>query len=196
VSPIDLDRAEARLTSDPASVKTRSWMDRLRVWRLARDSRVTIGDGVVIKPGVEFRLTDNARLIVGDFCTIDTGAYLQLTKPYPTIRLGRYVGIGRHNVLAAKTLIEIGDFTQLGPYCQINDQGHGVAANDLIINQAAVLAPVRIGRDCWLGSGVRVLPGVAIGDGAVIGAGSVVTHDVPAYQIWAGVPARFLKNRE
>ena len=53
--------------------------------------------------------------------------------------------------------------------------------------------PIVIGNDVWIGAGTIVLPEVKIGDGAIIGAGAVVTHDVPAYAVVAGVPARILR---
>ena len=56
--------------------------------------------------------------------------------------------------------------------------------------------PVEIGSDVWLGAGAVVLPGVTIGDGAVVGANSVVTTDVAPYTVVAGAPARFLRNRD
>ena len=52
-----------------------------------------------------------------------------------------------------------------------------------------------IGRDCYFGTGAIVLGGAHVGDGAVIGAGSVVTKDVPPYQMWAGNPARYIRDR-
>lgn len=55
--------------------------------------------------------------------------------------------------------------------------------------------PLEIGNDVWIGSGVNILRNVKIGDGAVIGAGAVVTHDIPPYEIWAGVPARKVGQR-
>ena len=149
----------------------------------------------VVKPHVEVRVTDNGRLVIGDDCTIDSYAYFQLTKPEPVVTLGRHVGIGRHCVIAAKRSIVIGDYTQIGPYCQINDQDHGTRRDDLIMNQRAVIEPVRIGSDCWFGSGVRVVKGVTIGDGAIIGAGAVVTRDVPSYAIVGGVPAKLIRPR-
>lgn len=186
-----------KIMADKSSVNVSnlSLMERLRVLRLRLDSRVTIASNVIIKPHVQFRLTDNAKLVIGEGVGIDSYAYFQLSKPEPTVVLGRYVAIGRHTVIAAKKSVIIGDYTQMGPYCQINDHGHGISKDDLVMNQRAVLGPVEIGRDCWIGSGVRILKGVTIGDGAVIGAGSVVTHSVPPYEIWGGVPARKIKDR-
>ena len=190
------DRAVTRLTlKDPASVYRRTLMDRLRTLPLRVNPRITLGRYVVVKPHVEIRLTDNARLVIGDYCTIDSYAYLLLTKPEPVVILGKHVGIGRSTVIAAKTSIVIGDYTQLGPYCQIHDQGHGMSRDDLIMNQRSILEPVAIGRDCWLGGGVRILMGVTIGDGAVVGAGSVVTRHIPPYEVWAGVPAKKIRDR-
>ena len=56
--------------------------------------------------------------------------------------------------------------------------------------------PVVIGNDVWIGGRVIILPGVKIGDGAIVGAGSVVTRDVSEYDIVAGNPARVIKNRK
>jgi acetyltransferase-like isoleucine patch superfamily enzyme len=181
---------------DRASVTHASLFDRLRARLLGMNAGVTIGKNVVVKPHVEVRLTDNAKLIIGDHCTIDSYVYIQLTKPEPVVTLGQYVGIGRHSVIAAKKSIVIEDYTQIGPYCQINDQDHGQSRNHLIMNQGAIIAPVHIGRDCWIGSGVRILKGVTIGEGSIIGAGSVVTGNVPPYEIWAGVPAKRIRVRD
>lgn len=189
------DRACPRLP-DRASVRHGTLLDWFRAKLLGMHSGITMGKQVIVKSHVEVRMTDNAKLVVGDYCTIDSYAYFQLTRPEPVVVLGKYVGIGRHSVVAAKKSIVIGDYTQIGPYCQINDQDHGQSGKDLIMNQEAIIAPVHIGRDCWIGSGVRILKGVTIGDGSIIGAGSVVTGDVPPYEVWAGVPAKRIKSRD
>jgi acetyltransferase-like isoleucine patch superfamily enzyme len=62
--------------------------------------------------------------------------------------------------------------------------------------QYGTYAPVAIGSDCWLGAMVVVLKGVRIGNGAVIGAGSVVTKDIPEYTVAVGIPAKVIKERE
>jgi acetyltransferase-like isoleucine patch superfamily enzyme len=184
---------------DKASSHTRKLSDALRAFiklRLFGKGRIQAGRGVIVKHSVEIRICETGKLIVGDDCIIDSYVYLQLTMPKPTVVLGKFVGLGRGTIIAAKNLITIGDYTQFGPNCQINDQSHGISKSDLLVNQKAVLGEVHIGKDCWFGSGVRVLPDVRIGDGAIIGAGSVVTKDIPSYEIWAGVPAHFLKKRE
>lgn len=181
---------------DKASSTHLSLRDRVRTFFQLRDRRITYGANCSVKPHVEIRLADNARLELGDHVILDNYVFLQLTKPNPHLVLGNWVGIGRNCVIAIKGRTVIGDYTQIGPSCQINDQGHAFDRNDLIINQKAIIRDVAIGKDCWIGSGVRILMGVTIGDGAVIGAGSVVTSNVPAYEIWAGVPARFIKKRE
>jgi hypothetical protein len=64
-----------------------------------------------------------------------------------------------------------------------------------IREQGVVVAPVRIGRNVWIGSKATVLKGVSIGDNAVIGANAVVTRDIPANAVAAGIPARVLRMR-
>jgi acetyltransferase-like isoleucine patch superfamily enzyme len=184
------------LLKDKASLSHRSLATRVRAYWRTRDRRITVGKEFVLMPHVDIRLADNAKLIIGDYCSIDSYTYLQLTRPEPTVILEDYASIGRGCVIAAKKLIKIGKYTQIGPHCQINDQDHGFARGELIMNQLSIIEPVVIGQDCWFGSGVRIVKGVTIGDGVVIGAGSVVTQDIPEYQIWAGIPAKFIRNRE
>ena len=60
---------------------------------------------------------------------------------------------------------------------------------------ATDIQKVKIGKDVWIGANAIVLKGITIGNGAILGAGSVVTKDIPPYEIWAGVPAKFIKER-
>ncbi|KRB48326.1 thiamine biosynthesis protein ThiF [Terrabacter sp. Root181] len=86
--------------------------------------------------------------------------------------------------------ITIGDGTLIGHGSTLTTLNHSM---DPARRADMEPAPVRIGRNVWLGAGVTVVPGVTIGDGAVIGAGAVVTKDVPADTIVAGVPARVIR---
>ena len=189
---VDVSRYEMK---DKASSYSTGVMDRFRQWWMLDRRGIKHGPGCMVKRHVDIRLTDNAILELGERVIIDDFALIQLTKPSPHLTIGSHVVIGRHNVIAVKGRTSIGSHTLLGPYCQINDQSHGMSRDDLIKNQKAIIKPVTIGSDCWLGAGTRVLPGVTIGDGAILGTGSVVTHDVPPYQVWAGVPARYIRDR-
>jgi acetyltransferase-like isoleucine patch superfamily enzyme len=86
--------------------------------------------------------------------------------------------------------LTIGDDTLIASGVKIIDHDHGKSSGSLISQQQAVESPISIGRDVWIGVNAVLLKGVAIGDGAIIGAGSVVTRSVPAGEIWCGIPAR------
>jgi acetyltransferase-like isoleucine patch superfamily enzyme len=110
------------------------------------------------------------------------------------IRGGVY--INRFTMLDASEQIEIGENSMIGPYCYITDHDHGGEPGVPVSQQPLVSAPVRIGRDVWLGAGVTVLKGVTIGDGAIVGAGSVIKDDVlPGVKV-AGVPGRLIGSRD
>lgn len=101
----------------------------------------------------------------------------------PECRVSTGVSIGRYSMLAARVAI-VGDdhvFREPGVPAQFAGRPPAQAT--------------RIGRDAWIGQGATVLTGVDIGDGAIVAAGAVVTKSVPAYEIWAGVPARRVDDR-
>lgn len=83
----------------------------------------------------------------------------------------------------------IGDHVMIAPNVTISVTGHPVHP-ELRKDGSQFSFPVRIGNDVWIGAGAVILPGVTIGDGAVIGAGSVVTHDIPPNVVAFGVPCR------
>jgi acetyltransferase-like isoleucine patch superfamily enzyme len=104
--------------------------------------------------------------------------------------------IGQQVFMHAAGGIRIGARVGIGPAVKILTSQHREAGRDVPVLFAPVdVAPVVIEDDADLGIGVIVLPGVHIGKGAVIGAGSVVTKDVPDYAVMAGVPARVLRHR-
>lgn len=87
--------------------------------------------------------------------------------------------------------IYIGDGSLIGHRVTIATINHGLAPDDRFTNY---LAPVHIGKNVWVGSGATILPGTEIGDNAVIGAGSVVTKNIPANMIAAGSPAKIIRS--
>ena len=157
---------------------------------------IVAGKNNVIKFNTEFHLTDGAYIEIGNNVVIQDYSFLQLTLPKPKLIIGNDVVIGRHNMITIKGTLTIGDYTRMGAFVQILDQGHGFKKDELIMNQSAIIEDVSIGKDCWIGTGAKILKGVNIGDGAIVGANAVVTKDVPDYAIVVGIPAKILKYRD
>jgi acetyltransferase-like isoleucine patch superfamily enzyme len=105
--------------------------------------------------------------------------------------------IGRGSSVVGHRYIEIGDDVWTGHNVHITDMNHGYADVDLPISvQNQPEEPVRIGSGSWLGHNTVVLPGVTIGDHVVVGAGSVVTSDLPDFSVAVGSPARVIRSYE
>ena len=193
---INLDQVEIKRLKDKASPTNAKFLDKLRAWRILLNSRITAGQNVTFKRGVKISIPETGKLSFGDYCFIHENVYFLLTMPKPEVKIGKWVFIGRNTVIASKNLISIGDYTVFAPNCYIVDHEHGFSKSDVILNQKSVLKEVKIGRDRYFGAGAIILGGVTVGDGAVIGASSIVTRSIPPYEIWAGNPAKFIKPRD
>lgn len=111
------------------------------------------------------------------------------------ISIGDYSMIGADSIMSSADEIIIGDDVLMGPQVLIYTANHGTATGLPMRLQPSTTAPVRIGNDVWIGARAIILPGVTIGDGAVIAAAAVVVNDVPPLTIVAGVPAREVRKR-
>ena len=110
------------------------------------------------------------------------------------IRVGEHSQIGHNNYFYGD--ISIGRFFMSGPNVCIMAGNHGMEVNGVpMVRQLTNSKGIRIGDDVWVGCNVAILDGVHIGDGAVIGAGSVVLRDIEPYTIYAGNPAKKIKDR-
>ena len=109
------------------------------------------------------------------------------------IKLGRNVFMNFNCIILDVVSVTIGDGTQIGPAVQIYTADH---PRDPALRRAGLESgqPISIGSNVWIGGGAIILPGITIGDDAIIGAGSVVTRDVPSGATWAGNPARPLNG--
>ena len=107
--------------------------------------------------------------------------------------LGKQVYASFGLTLVDDTHIYIGDYTMLGPNVVIATAGHPILPELRGERALQYNLPVRIGKNCWLGAGVIVMPGVTIGENSVIGAGSVVTRDIPPNVVAVGSPCRVLR---
>lgn len=113
------------------------------------------------------------------------------------ISIGSHVSINEYCFFDGYGGITIGDWTRIAHNCSFISEDHGFDQIDVpIYYQKKKPGRIVIGKDVWIGCGVRILKGVSIGDGSVIGAGSVVTTDIPPYAVAVGVPAKVVKFRK
>lgn len=112
------------------------------------------------------------------------------------LSVGNNVRFGKYSQINCIDKVIVGDNVMFGPFVMLTTLNHGF--NDLetpMNRQNPSTSPVIIEDDVWIGGHVSILPGVRIGGGSIVGAGSVVTKDVEPYTIVGGVPAKVIKNR-
>jgi len=133
-------------------------------------------------------------VVFGDDCAVRHSAIF--APGHGSIRFGADCSIGAFCYLDGNGGLRVGDGVRIGPHVCIYTANH--IFDDVkrpIVEQGLRFAEVTIGNDVWIGSQATILPGVEIGDGAVVAAGAVVTKDVPPYIVVAGVPARMIMDR-
>ncbi len=115
--------------------------------------------------------------------------------PHSFIKIGRSCLIGEYNVIRGQGGVHIGDRVFTSPFTQIIAVNHVFAdASRPFVEQGITAKGIIIDDDVWLGAGAIITDGVHIGKGAVVAAGAVVTKDVPAHTVVAGVPAKPVKK--
>jgi acetyltransferase-like isoleucine patch superfamily enzyme len=162
---------------------------RRAIWRaVAR----RFGNSVHIGTGVGFKHLETFE--IGDGVFIGAQAYIQ-GRFDGTTRIGNYVWIGPQAYFDARDLI-LEDYVGWGPGAKVLGSTHiGVPIEQPVIQTDLEVRPVRVRAGADIGTGAILLPGVTVGVGSIIGAGAVITHDVPDYAIFAGIPARFMRWR-
>lgn len=175
-----------------------------------------VGSSCLIEEGVRFYVPQ--KIFLGDRIFIGRNTYVDANHIESEIRLEDDVYIGRYCMLRAGVgSIHIGPKVSVGSFCFLRGSGgleigensllsQGVqiiTANHVFKDQSVPIkfqgaryGKVNIGEDVWLGTNVVVLADVSIGDGSVIGAGSIVTKDIPKYSVAVGAPARVISKRQ
>jgi acetyltransferase-like isoleucine patch superfamily enzyme len=152
------------------------------------------GEGVVFEAGV--RIFHPRRVFLGDNVYVGHDAILEAWHEND-LRIGSDAWIGARCHLHAAGGLSIGSGVGIGPGVVIITSSHRVGPRDEVILEAPLeLAPVVIADGVDLGVGCIVMPGVSVGEGTQVGAGAVVTRDLPAFSVAAGVPARVLRSRQ
>jgi acetyltransferase-like isoleucine patch superfamily enzyme len=151
------------------------------------------GDGLVIGGQVGFKHLETFEFGSGIF--LGAGTYLQ-GRFDGKCKIGNHVWIGPQSYFDARDLV-IEDFVGWGPGAKaLGSQHTGTPIDIPIVQTDLEIKPVRIGAWADIGTNAVILPGVTVGRCSMVGAGAVVTEDVPPYAVVAGVPARFLRWRD
>lgn len=128
---------------------------------------------------------------IGEGCYIEPPLYANHAGGHVHFGKGIYCNFGL--TLVDDTHIYVGDHTMFGPNVVVATAGHPILP-ELRQRGYQYNFPVRIGKNCWIGAGVLIMPGITIGDHVVLGAGSVVTRDIPSRVVAAGNPCRVLRE--
>ena len=161
------------------------------------NNRVCLEEGVHLGSGVRLdTFGNNSQICLGKHAILDRGVDLRSLER-GSIEVGEATYIGPYTCLAGPGAIAIGKSCLIASHSGIYANNHNFADPTLkIVEQGITCKGIVIEDDCWLGTGVKVLDGVTLGRGCVIGAGAVVTKDIPAYTVAVGVPAKVVSQRK
>lgn len=171
---------------------------------------VNFGTNVVLRNPNKIEIGDNS--IIDDNCLLDAKG-----KQNRGILIEEGVFVGRNSILSCKngdivlrkkanigfnceifsgSHVEVGEGVLMAAYCYLIGGDHDVDNVSVsVTEQGSTSHGIKIEEGCWVGAGAKVLDGVAVGAHTIVGAGAVVTRDVPPYAIAAGVPAKVLRDR-
>ncbi|MGE5488238.1 MAG: acyltransferase [bacterium] len=150
------------------------------------------GSDVHVEPNVVLKHAETMEF--GDCVFIGAGTMIQ-GRFDGSCRIGSHVWIGPHAYFDARDLV-LEDYVGWGPGAKVLGSVHtALPETEPIITTTLVIKPVRVGFGADIGMNASLLPGVRIGAHSIVGAGAVVTHDVPEYAIAAGIPARVVRDR-
>ncbi len=167
--------------------------------RIAHAANIRLGKGVYLDRGVYLHaLPGGITIGEGTFVMHHTMLHVfnYRNLPHAGITIGRNCFLGEFNVIRGQGGVTIGDDVYTGPMVQIVAVNHVYDDPNRPIREQGITAQgITIEDDVWLGASAVVVDGVTIGRGSVIGAGAVVTTDIPPYSIAVGAPARPVKDR-
>lgn len=167
-------------------------LGRLRA-ALLRMRGMSIGAKTTI--GAQLRVTRPRCVRLGTRVVIEHGVYFKVVDDAARLAIGEFTFIGPNCSLHAASSVTIGAHSLIGDAVVIADHTHNGARDQRHDEQGIRSAPVTIGDDVLINPHAVIIAGVTIGNGAVVGAGAVVTKDVEPYAIVAGVPAREIGRR-
>ncbi len=155
---------------------------------------VKIGKRTYIENNVELDTISGGHIEIGNKCELHSGC--KILTYGGTIKIGNNCSINPYTILYGQGNLTIGNCVRIAAHCVIIPSNHNFDKTECaIMHQGLTNKGITIEDDVWLGCGVRVLDGVTIRKGCVIGAGSVVTHSTEPFGVYVGCPARKIKCR-
>jgi acetyltransferase-like isoleucine patch superfamily enzyme len=153
-------------------------------------------DGLVFfGRGLELEISHNARVDFGRFVWIGDGTKVRCHEG--RVEIGAKTVMGQECTISAYQHVRIGEQCVIADRAMFIDFDHGVVEVERPIRQQGIYKrDVVVGSNVWIGYGACILRGVSVGDNAIVGTNSVVTKDVPANAVVAGIPARVIRMRE
>ena len=155
---------------------------------------VTIGKKTLIEKNVKIDVLYGGYVKIGENCELRNGA--QLLTYGGNIEIGDNSSINPYTIVYGQGNIKIGNYVRIAAHCVLIPSNHTfIDLSKPIYLQPLSKKGIIIKDDVWIGCGVRILDGVTIAKGCVIGAGSVVTKSTEPYGIYVGIPAKKIKSR-
>jgi acetyltransferase-like isoleucine patch superfamily enzyme len=171
---------------------------------------VSFGKSITIRHPHRISIEDD--VVIDDYCVLDAkgidndGIYISenvfvgrgtiLSCKNGDIILEKNVNIGFNSEIFSGSKVVIGQNTLIAAYVYIIGGGHDYSRADIPISeQEKPSYGIKVGKNCWLGAGSKVFDGVSIGEDTIIGAGAVVSRDIPPFSVATGIPARVAKSR-
>ncbi|WP_206049460.1 acyltransferase [Novosphingobium sp. PC22D] len=164
------------------------------VW-FAATRGVKVGKGTLIFPGARMSKIGGGTIRIGSYCVFHHGSLLATYGG--DIHISDRVSLNDYSILYGHGGLEVGEGARIAAHTVVIPSNHGIDADEPIWMQPMALRGIVIGKDVWMGTGVRVLDGSVIADGCVIAAGAVVlpTLQTEPMGIYGGVPARKISSR-
>lgn len=158
-------------------------------WRWRTDGLVFFGRGL------ELRIAPRGKVDFGRFVWIGDGSKIRCHEG--VVEIGRKTVIGQECTISAYQRVRIGEQCVIADRAMFIDFDHGVVEVERPIRlQGIYKRDVEVGSNVWIGYGACILRGVRVGDNSIVGTNSVVTRDIPANAVVAGIPARIIRMRE
>lgn len=168
--------------------------------RMSNSQLISIGSGFIVEDGAEIQGLASDGLVFGDNVSVGSNARIRPSSYYSReigrgLVMGDRSSIGPDCYVGCSGGIRIGNNVMLGPAVRLFSENHEMEDSSVPIKDKGVdWKPIIIEDDCWIASGAVITAGVTIGKGSVVAAGAVVTKDVPAQTLVAGIPARVIRT--